>query len=72
MRRTLALLALGCHVDVECRDVEAWALLDAHYAALRGPRGGAALRYTVGRCPESSAFFLACERHVGPRGCTCL
>jgi hypothetical protein len=67
VRRTLALLALGCHVDVECRDMEAWALLDAHYAALRGPRGGAALRYTVGRCPDSSAFFLARERHVAWR-----
>jgi hypothetical protein len=64
MRRRLALYALGCPVDVECRDMEAWTLLAANYASLQGPRGGAALRLTVGRCPDSAAFFMAREGHV--------
>ena len=67
MRRLLALRVLGCHVDVECRDVEAWALLEANYASLQDPRGGAGLRYTVGRCPDSATFFLAREGHIAWR-----
>ena len=61
MMRTLWLRVLGCQVEVQCQDVEAWTLLMANYAPLQGALGGAELRYTVGRLPGSSAFFLRRE-----------
>lgn len=54
----LALTVLGYNVHVQCTDPETRTLLTLNYGQLQGCTASAALHYTVGKCPGSSAFFI--------------
>jgi hypothetical protein len=54
----LSLTVLGYNVHVRCTDPEAKTLLVLNYGQLQGHLASAALHYTVGRCPDASAFFI--------------
>jgi hypothetical protein len=54
----LSLTVLGDNVHIQCTDPEAQTLLALNYGQMQGHVASAALHYTVGKCPDSAAFFI--------------